>query len=76
MKPTIQTLESEFSEIKFISIDVDQTPELAQKFKIKTVPTLLLLKDNVEIKRIVGLSLIDPLRKILREATTETNPVI
>ncbi len=76
MEPTIKQLESEFNMIKFLSVDIDQTPTLAQKYRIKTIPTLLLIKDGTEINRIVGLSLIDPLRKALRGTTIEIQPVI
>lgn len=76
MEPTIKQLESEFNMINFLSIDVDQTPALAQKFRVKTIPTLLLIKNNIEINRVAGLSLIDPLRKILREASIELEAVI
>lgn len=69
MEPTIAQLESEFSTIQFISVDVDQVPDLAQKYKVKTLPTLLIFKDGVEVSRIIGLSLIEPLRKILRDLT-------
>lgn len=67
MEPTLSILESEFEAIKFISVDVDQIPTLAQKYRIKTLPTLLLINNGQEINRISGMSLIDPLRKLFRE---------
>jgi thioredoxin 1 len=70
MEPMLKQLESEFTMLKFLSVDVDQTPTLAQKFRVKTIPTLLIINNGVETNRVVGLSLIDPLRKVLREATT------
>lgn len=68
MEPTIFTLESEFgASSKFLAVDVDDVPSIAKKFQIKSLPTILILKDGQEINRIVGLSLIEPIRSILRE---------
>lgn len=77
MEPTLLQLESEFEMMKFISIDVDQVPTLAQKYRIKTLPTLLLLNNGKEVNRVTGMSLIDPLRKLFREVAKMVNdPVI
>ena len=76
MEPTIKQLESEFTMMKFISVDVDQVPSLAQKFRIRTLPTILLLRDGKEIERVTGMSLMDPLRKLFQDATKGLDPVI
>lgn len=70
MEPVLKQLESEFTMLNFLSVDVDQAPTLAQKFRVKTIPTLLIINNGVETNRIVGLSLIDPLRKVLHDAAT------
>lgn len=67
MKPTISTLITEFPEVEFSDIDIDDQPELAVQYKIKSVPTLIFLKNGVEINKIIGLQPIDPLRKLIRE---------
>jgi len=72
-KPTLEKLESEFSDIKFLSIDVDLVPSLAQIYKIKTVPTILVIENGKEVDRIIGLSLIEPMRKIFRELSEAPN---
>lgn len=35
-------------------VDVDANPELAQKHNVMSIPTLILLKDDQEVKRLVG----------------------
>lgn len=65
--PTIEKLNSEFENIKFLSIDADQVPEVVKKFKIRSLPTLLILADGNEIDRIIGVQLIEPLRVKMRE---------
>jgi thioredoxin 1 len=57
MKPIIEALEKEYDgKIEIKSIDVDQNKDLAEKFKVQAIPTLVFLdaKGN-ELSRIVGL---------------------
>jgi thioredoxin 1 len=57
LKPTIEALEKEYEgKIEIKSIDVDQNKDLAEKFKVQAIPTLVFLdaKGN-ELSRIVGL---------------------
>lgn len=68
IEPILQKLKSEFDMIKFFTIDVDEYPELASKYNVKCVPTLLVLKNGQEVNRVTGVSLIEPLRKILRDS--------
>ena len=63
----MEKLEAEFQDIKFMSVDIDDVSEIAQKFKIRAVPTVLLTKNGEEIQRVVGLSMIEPMRKVLRD---------
>jgi len=57
LKPTIEALEKEYAgKIEIKSIDVDQDKDLAKKFEVQAIPTLVFLdaKGN-ELSRIVGL---------------------
>lgn len=69
MNPSIKKIEDEFSNVKFLSVEIEQVPEIAQRFRIKSLPSILLLKDGQEVKRINGLVLIEPLRKAFRDLT-------
>ena len=51
--PIVQELIKE-DIIKFIFIDVDHEPKLVQKFAIKSVPTFILIENNVAIKQTNG----------------------
>jgi thioredoxin 1 len=42
------------SNVQFRSIDVDQYPEIAQQYGVRNVPTVVIEKDEQEVKRIVG----------------------
>ena len=41
--------------INIAKVNIDQAPELAQRFSITTIPTLMLFKDGVEVKKLIGL---------------------
>lgn len=52
--PTFEALSAELPEIKFGKVNVDEQPELAQKFKVMTIPTFLLFKDGQLVDQTVG----------------------
>jgi len=65
--PKVDSLDEEFEDIDFISIDTDQVPTLAQKYKVRSLPTLLIIENGNEYQRIEGVQLIGPMRKLLRD---------
>lgn len=65
---TINKLVEEFENISFLSVDIDHVPALAKRYKIKTIPTILLIEDGVEINRITGVQLIESLRKSFKDS--------
>lgn len=73
--PVVGKLNDEFESINFYSVDVDQVPALARKFKIKTVPTLVFLEGGEEVNRITGMQMIKPLRAELRKFAGQEEPV-
>ncbi len=40
--------------VRFGAIDVDASPELAQRFAVKSMPTVVVWRDGREVGRIVG----------------------
>lgn len=53
IKPSIEELSSEIS-IPIYDADIETMENLSTQFKIKSVPTLVFIKNSVEIKRWVG----------------------
>lgn len=39
---------------EFLKVDIDQSMELAQKFEVATVPTVIVFKEGKEMDRLVG----------------------
>ena len=68
LEPILEGLEAEEGikgKIKFVRVNVDENRELAAKYNIMSVPTLILFKNGKEEKRIVGLRSKEELKKEL-----------
>jgi thioredoxin 1 len=55
ISPIIEELASESSEVKFCKVNVDEQSTLAQKYRIMSIPTLLVIKDGEVVNTSVGL---------------------
>ena len=53
--------------IPIIKVDVDEAQELSSKYKIYSVPTLIIFEDGKELKRISGFMSEDELEKWVSE---------
>lgn len=54
LAPAYASFIEAYPDIEFQSIDVEENRELTEEFSIKSVPTVVFLKDGVEVKRLVG----------------------
>lgn len=52
--PTFAALSAELPNIKFGKVNVDEQPELAQRFKVMTIPTFILFKNGQVADQTVG----------------------
>ncbi len=53
--PVLEELSSEYKEkVKFAKVDIDECPNLASKYKIRGVPTLMLFKNGEPVATMVG----------------------
>jgi thioredoxin len=54
LSPNLEQLSKEREELNIIKISVDQNPKDAADFNVMSVPTLILIKDGIEINRKTG----------------------
>ena len=47
-------------------INVDEEPDLAARFEVMNIPTLLIFKDGVKVRSFVGVQTIDTLKDALQ----------
>ncbi|PCJ20053.1 MAG: thioredoxin [Candidatus Cloacimonadota bacterium] len=53
--PVLEELSSEYGDdLTIYKANVEENPKLAQKFKVRSIPCLILFKDGEAIKTIVG----------------------
>lgn len=52
LKPIFEEVSEEKKDVKFIGVDVDNFNKIAAKFNVRSIPTLVLLKDGniIDIK--------------------------
>lgn len=65
--PTLNDIADSQNEFMVAKVNVDHNQQLAQKFKVRNIPTMLILKDGKEAGRIVG---VKTKRAILKEVRT------
>lgn len=54
VSPIVDQIADERSDIKVGKINVDEQPELAQQFRIISIPTLVVMKDGQIANKAVG----------------------
>lgn len=54
LSPVVEELAQEHPEIAFGKVNVDEVPELAQRYQISAIPTLMLFRDGKPVDMSVG----------------------
>ena len=54
LSPVIDELSGELEKVNFVKVDIDKSMDLAQKFKIVSVPTLKVFKNGEEVDTLMG----------------------
>ena len=52
--PTIEELAGEVTNAKICKVNVDEQPELATRYRVMTIPTLIVFKDGQAVANSVG----------------------
>ena len=52
--PTLEALSTEYTNINFYKVNIDDNDTLALKFEIRAIPTVIILKDGVVVDQIMG----------------------
>src|SRR3989344_1921453 len=52
--PIIDELSEEIKDMKFLKVDVDKNPALAQQFSIFSIPTFMIFKDGKAASQFIG----------------------
>ena len=52
--PVLEELAAETDSVRIAKLNVDDNPEIARRYSVMSIPTLLVFQDGVEKKRIIG----------------------
>jgi len=55
LSPLLDQVAEERPEVKVVKVNVDENPELAGRFNVRSIPTLIFVKDGVVREQSVGL---------------------
>lgn len=67
LAPVLEEFAENYQEVKVLKVDVDSFGPIANKFDIFSVPTLILFKDGVMVKRMSGFTDLDGLKEFVFE---------
>jgi len=68
ISPMLEKMSNNVKNVRFAKINVEQASDLAEEFGITGIPTLVLMKNNVEVKRIVGVVSESKLQSVISES--------
>ena len=67
--PVVEQIAQSYSDkIKVVKLNVDENQEIAMKYGIQSIPSLLIFKNGKEIKRTIGAAPKDTYVKFINEA--------
>jgi thioredoxin 1 len=55
LTPIMEGVKVKHTDVQFEDVDVDAQYEMASKYSIRSVPTVIVEKDGVEVQRFAGL---------------------
>ena len=55
LSPTVDEVAAENDDIKVVKVNVDESQEVAIKYQVMSIPTLVVIKNGNEVNRSVGL---------------------
>lgn len=52
--PVIEELASDMKDVKFVKVDVDKNPSVANQYRIASIPTIMMFRDGKVVDTVVG----------------------
>jgi len=56
LAPVMNEVKSKFDNVRFEEYDIDNFPQVAEQYRVSSVPTVIIEKDGMELDRFTGLS--------------------
>lgn len=68
LEPHLERVAAAFSGVPTYRVDIDRDLDIARRFGVKSLPTVLLIEDGAEVARLDGLIREEQLRAMFEEA--------
>ena len=68
LSPVVEQLADENRDVTFIKVNVDKCPDVAERYGIMSIPTLISFKDGVQAAATVGFQPKEELFKLVKAA--------
>lgn len=65
LAPILEEVEKEIPDLEIVKIDVDELPNIARRFGIMSIPTLIVFKNGKQAKTSLGYISKDEIKKLL-----------
>jgi thioredoxin 1 len=67
LSPVLEQINEDRSDVKIVKVDIDNNMDLAKKYGIMSVPTVILFKDGKEVDKKIGFMPKDMITEWLNE---------
>ncbi|QRG86193.1 thioredoxin [Bulleidia sp. zg-1006] len=64
--PLVEQLSNEISDVTFVKVNVDEQPEIAQRYGIMSIPTLIAFKNGQAVTTTVGFKPKEELEQVIK----------
>lgn len=66
MSPIVDEVAKEVTDVKICKVNVDEYPDIASKYNVMSIPTLVVLENGQEINKSVGLIPKDKVMELIK----------
>jgi len=66
--PIIEELEADYDDVKFEYVDVDEEPDIANEYQVRSIPTIVVENEDGLVDRFVGVTQRETLEQALDDA--------
>ena len=74
LKPILERVSEQFDDVGFYEIDIDENEDIAKRYRIFSVPTLVAFKKGKKIDSLVGLNSFDDIIQFVVNAESAELP--
>ncbi len=67
LMPVLEEIDQEFDQVDIVKVNIDQDEELAKKFGVLSIPTLIFFSNGEEVEKTIGYRQKSQIEEIIRK---------